>query len=114
MKAIIKNTKEIVEVTCVNNYNSRGEIINSWYHSTDGRSFSKDELEFIDLGENLDYWARLEHQYAGMAMQGVLTNADLLFSLCKHRDDCSVKVVAIEFANACAHALVEKMKEEKK
>lgn len=62
---------------------------------------------------NPDYWTHLKHQYAGMAMQGVLANADLLFSLCKNRGDCPVKVVAIEFANACAHALMEKMKEEK-
>ena len=72
-------------------------------------------LQIIEEGANSDdYWTRLEHQAAIAAMQGALANFDLLFSLCKDRGDCPVKVVAIEFANACAHAFVEKMKEERK
>ena len=67
-------------------------------------------------GENAridpDYWTRLEHQYAGMAMQGILANIDLLMSLAKKKaDDYPAKYTVAEFAKDCAHALVEKMKE---
>lgn len=50
-----------------------------------------------------DYWTRLEHQYAGMAMQGLMSKEylDNPDSLVSH---------AIHYA----HALVEKMKEERK
>lgn len=82
---------------------------------TDGlQYYNDDELDFNIEYADPDYWTRLEHQATIAAMQGALANADLLFSLCKDRGDCPVKVVAIEFANACAHALVEKMREEKK
>ena len=47
-------------------------------------SFSLDEIEILDEDNTalsreqgtLDYWTRLEHQYAGMAMQGILSNQD--------------------------------------
>ena len=59
-----------------------------------------------------DYWTRLEHQYAGMAMQGILANIDLLMSLAKKKaDDYPAKYTVAEFAKDCAHALVEKLKE---
>lgn len=111
MKAIIKNTKEVVEVTCVTNYNSRGEIINSWYHSTDGRSFLKDELEFIDLGENLDYWAHLEHQYAGMAMQGLLANQTYMKRLLDTSTSAQdARDIIVEASWYLAHDLAKKLK----
>ena len=51
-----------------------------------------------------DYWTRLEHQYAGMAMQGLCMND---FCECVGADDIATDALAI------AHALVEKMKEVK-
>jgi hypothetical protein len=49
-----------------------------------------------------DYWTKLEHQYAGMAMQGLILTAS------KHMGtDQEVALWAKEYA----HALVEKMKE---
>lgn len=38
--------------------------------------YNEDELTFIDEEEdkNISYWDKLEHQYAGMAMQAMLTN----------------------------------------
>lgn len=55
-----------------------------------------------------DYWTRLEHTYAGMAMQGMLANAN--HYLWERKQNYKSLV-----ANAAelAHALVEKMKEEK-
>lgn len=55
-----------------------------------------------------DYWTRLEHIYAGMAMQGLVTRGEVLGS--------SVQEIARDIAEiSCevAHALVEKMKEVK-
>ena len=69
------------------------------------KSFPKDE----------DYWTRLEHQYAGMAMQGMLNNSLLITGLLKvnksHEDIIAeVTGTAIRYA----HALVEKYRKEQK
>jgi hypothetical protein len=47
-----------------------------------------------------DYWTRLEHQYAGMAMQGILAHEGTEF-----------RNYLPQEAKDIAHALVEKMKE---
>lgn len=66
-----------------------------------------------NLNSDPDYWTKLEHQYAGMAMQGILANIDLLMSLVKKKDpDYPAKYTVAEFAKDCAHALVEKCKKE--
>ena len=57
------------------------------------KSFPKDE----------DYWTRLEHQYAGMAMQGMLTNPKLC--------DIETPISLASTAFTIATALVEKLKE---
>ena len=59
-----------------------------------------------------DYWTRLEHQYAGMAMQGALNNSLLITGLLKvnksHEDIVAeVTGTAVRYA----HTLVEKLKE---
>ena len=65
-------------------------------------------------GSDPDYWEKILHQYAGMAMQGILANIDLLMSLAnKKTADYPAKYTVAEFAKDCAHALVEKLKEEK-
>ena len=51
-----------------------------------------------DIECKLDYWTRLEHQYAGMAMQGILSR--------QYVDFDKIIEKSVEFA----HALVEKMK----
>ena len=65
----------------------------------------------VDTDADSDYWTRLEHQYAGMAMQGILSNPEV--DLDYKSNECMPQAVA---ATACkiAHALVEKMKEERK
>ena len=66
---------------------------------SEGLQYDADELEY-----EADYWTRLEHQYAGMAMQAIISKQavghklDTITNLC-----CDI-----------AHALVEKMKEERK
>lgn len=93
MKARVKATGEIVELL------QDGDM----YYCTDKvKWFHTWELDFIDDTdeENTpDYWTRLEHTYAGMAMQGIIaSNLDLL----SHE--------IIEDAISYAHALVEKLK----
>ena len=51
-----------------------------------------------------DYWTRLEHQYAGMAMQGMIRTVG-------HDRMYPPEKIAI-YAEACAAALVEKLKNE--
>ena len=68
-----------------------------------------------DLNSDLDYWTRLEHQYAGMAMQGMLSNTTLitvLFDATKDHDELLKEVIIC--SHEYAHALVEKYKKEEK
>ena len=116
MKARVKATGEVFEIAsyatipmeCCDSF---GEPLR----------FCFDEVEILSEGNDLkeseapDYWTRLEHQYAGMAMQGMLNNSLLITSLLKvnksHEDIVDeVTSTAIRYA----HALVEKMKEETK
>lgn len=63
-----------------------------------------------DITNTPDYWTRLEHQYAGMAMQGLMTILPNIGGL-KGR---TPKDEIVDIATETAHALVEKMKEERK
>lgn len=51
-----------------------------------------------------DYWTKLEHQYAGMIVQGMVEHNGINFL-----NDAILNVAAQK-----AHALVEKMKEKRK
>lgn len=101
MKARIKATGEIVEVIAVGDYiNEFGQIIGE-YKDANGMPYNSYDLDFyIEEGITIpDYWTRLEHTYAGMAMQGMMSreyldNPDSLVSHVIHY----------------AHALVEKLK----
>ena len=96
MKARVKATGEIVELL------QDGDM----YYCTDKvKWFHNWELDFIDDTDEediLDYWTRLEHQYAGMAMTGICANPSY--------DEASYSTMADDAIGA-AHALVEKMKE---
>lgn len=109
MKARVKATGMIVEVTYSHTAQDTGyDII--WYITPQGDCFSKEELEFIDTGESLDYWTRLEHQYAGMAMQGLMSCIKQITPT-MGRSYCD-EIVGI--SASVAHALVEKYKKEEK
>ena len=105
MKARIKATGEIVEVK----YLSEDKYGNKYYNvTTDTRTYRETELEMMsDNGDyfyTYDYWTRLEHTYVGMFMKSFLDNFDGAATIEQLSDD----------AIALAHALVEKMKEERK
>lgn len=69
-------------------------------------SFSPNNVELMTnyVDKTDDYWEKLKHQYAGMAMQGILSN-----DWCPdgHETLCVNKAVQL------ATALVEKLKESK-
>ena len=102
MKARIKATGEIVEVT---------RIVDRYVmtHHPHTITFEKDELNF-DIEDDPDYWTKLEHQYAGMAMQGILSNPE---SELDYGGDGTLPQALAGCAAKVAHALVEKMKEVK-
>lgn len=102
MKVIVKATGEIKEVT-------RGIYSPYQYVDTEGTIYTEDDVEelpgddgAIFFDPTIDYWTRLEHTYAGMAMQGMIANL-------RYYDHPSQGIV--EDAIAFAHALVEKLKE---
>ena len=72
----------------------------------------KDTLKEV-IQDEPDYWERLKHQYAGMAMQGILTNEKMMLDL--HRafgKDESMDITVSEFAIDIANTLVKKLKSE--
>ena len=98
MKARIKATGEIVNV-----YNWGEPTL----RADNGDIYQKSELDFdVEDENNPNYWTRLEQQYAGMAMQGYIIAQHIgQFSFCEND---------VELCKSMAHALVEKMKEERK
>ena len=94
MKARVIATGEIVEVFP---YNKDGF---AYIHEDGETVYEAIELEVDECDP--DYWTRLEHQYAGMAMEALIKN---VYRAKNHE----IAGMAAEIA----HALVEKMKEEK-
>ena len=102
MKARVKATGEIVEVRGI--------------YTPTIRTFGMEEIDSYDLEgveviADPDYWTRLEHQYAGMAMQGILACEEWKIS---PREGVSFAGEVALQAQEIAHALVKKMKEERK
>ena len=113
MKARVKATGEIVDVDF-----DKDALANDYppysTNETPSRFFLAEQLEWIDIEKKADpdYWTRLEHQYAGMAMQGLLNNPALAQLL--RDDNITVKEktrVISAWAKMYATAIVEKMKE---
>ena len=74
----------------------------------DGKKYyTESELEF-DVNCDPDYWTRLEHQYAGMAMNALLLTNNIRNGDLEGMRECNTNAMAI------AHALVEKYKKEEK
>ena len=117
MKAIVKATGKIVEVKSkVITSSVIGKNILKYVDQKTGVSYFEEELFFPkDLADDPDYWIRLEHQYAGMAMHGILSNSEYLRSLMHTKyNDYRAHEVVPNVAVRLSHALVEKLKEERK
>ena len=98
MKARVKATGEIVDIA----------EYSTIYAENYDTCFYPNELEFLENSE--DYWTRLEHTYAGMAMQGMLANPAFWKMDWSNNDTLYVDLITMR-ACSHAHALVQKLKE---
>lgn len=74
-----------------------------------------DESDQVELLHREDYWTHLEHQYAGMAMQGILSNEDMQKELMRvFGKEEAIEDTIVDYAKDMAQLLVKKMKEEMK
>ena len=96
MKARVKFNNEIIDVLQV---------------GTKTHLYDIEHIEFLDNSQ--DYWEKLKHQYAGMAMRGMLSGGwvEMLYKVV-NSDGEYIDLLAHK-ANAIATALVNKLKEEK-
>ena len=115
MKARVKATGEIVEVIAISDYiNENGQIIGE-YKDGNGMLYTSYDLDFY-IEEDItipDYWTRLEHQYAGMAMQVLMTDPALINI---YREDGKIAMksfveAAVDICYDFSHALIQKLKE---
>ena len=103
MKARVKATGEIWTFSQIDEITFKSAI--------NGHLYCAEELEFLEPSVfSPDYWTRLEHQYAGMAMQGILSNPE---SELDYIGDETLPQALAGCAAKLAHALVEKLKESK-
>jgi hypothetical protein len=100
MKARVKETGEIFDIECVS-LRLTGKVLSS---------FGINDVEVLMPDLTPDYWTLLEHTYAGMAMQGLMTILPNIGGLEGRTPKDEIVDIAIE----TAHALVEKMKEKRK
>ena len=113
MKARVKATGEIVEVY-QSSYNA-GEFYDT---ETGTETYDVSELELlgtiipIATEEIPDYWTRLEHQYAGMAMKSYVSNNVYLREIremCKEPQE--MRDLIADLSILLATTLVQKLKE---
>lgn len=108
MEARVKATGKIVEIVGEGIQNSNMVM------AAHGEWFTKDELDIVPLSWKPfepTYWEKLEHQYAGMAMQGILSCPE--WNIVPREGVSQAQECALQ-AQEFAHALVEKIKEERK
>ena len=120
MKAKIKKTGEIVNVSCMmaDYGRSQQEMFDVYIESTflNARTFTKDELEFISTED--EHWQNIRERAAIAAMQGtihILGSSDryafreVVVEGYSGNEKTYPKEIA-EFAVACADALIEELK----
>lgn len=100
MKARLKATGEVIEIS---------EDCSRLYAENYDKSYNLNELEFLDVKEKSlpkdepDYWEKLKHQYAGVALQGILSNPE---QIALYDIDCVAQAVRM------ADLLINKLKED--
>ena len=75
--------------------------------TSDGYLYDFSDVELLDTP---DYWEKLKHQYAGMAMQAILSS-NVMMEILSRRDNGTMEDEVAMEANDYATALVEKLKE---
>ena len=103
MKARVKATGDIVDATY---WHTAGDGVKYFDIDKSGYTMMEDELDF-DFSYTPDYWEKLKHQYAGMAMNALLLTNNIRNGDLEGMRECNTNAMAL------AHALVEKLKEEK-
>jgi hypothetical protein len=103
MRAKVKSTGEIVDGNAMVSFNGDDFYLNELEAIIDETEKIYDELDEV-------YWNRLEHTYAGMAMQGLMTILPNIGGI----EGRSPKDEIVDIAIDIAHALVEKLKEKEK
>ena len=98
MKAKNNRTGEIVEID---------EYSPVTYRTSDGTLAKSLIKNFTFIDAEKDYYTKLEHQYAGMAVQGIVSSYEAMQEISKERD---IPQYVAYMAFGLAHALVEKMK----
>lgn len=113
VKVRVKATGEIKEV-------ARGIYSPYQYVDNEGTIYTENDVEelpgddgAIFFDPTIDYWTRLEHTYAGMAMQGILSNPQIWIDWDKEGLITKAKEAAT-MAEHFATALVEKQKKEER
>lgn len=108
MKARVKGTADIIEVEF--NKDALNACYPPYHDKEHNMYYQPEQLEWVDNEANAepDYWTKLEHQYAGMAMQSILQTMPGV------SDPDKYMKAAIGLSVRIATALVEKLKEENK
>lgn len=105
MKARVKGTTDIIEVEFDKDALNAGYP--PYYDKEHDMYYQPEQLEWVDNDANAepDYWTRLKHTYAGMAMQQLVHLVNVGYEYVYEE----TAIIAMNFA----HALVEKLKENK-
>lgn len=105
MKARVKGTTSIIDVTFDKDALNEGYPP---YKAGGGIYYYPEQLVWIDNIDSAepDYWDKLKHQYAGMAMQQMVNRVNQGYEYVYEE----TAIVALNFATA----LVNKLKEEEK
>ena len=127
MQARVKATGEIVDVEPEPYIANDRWDIGVRFTDNDDNIHREYQLDFEDLTQGKadvkekslpkdepDYWEKLKHQYAGMAMQGLLNNNNLLTTLCKGNKEVPICKIVLDNADIIATALVNRLKEKEK
>ena len=105
MKARVKQTGEIVEL------HPYDEVYEKQKEPYKSKKHKLCHLEGIEIFDEHDYWQELKHQFAGMAMQGFISNS-VFFKEVDHVTNGKPENLIAAFAINISTALVEKLKEE--
>lgn len=100
MKARVKETGEIIEL-CNMEYDENGD------------EYYRDELELIG-DYDPDYWEKLKHQYAGMAMQGIMSNKEMFNTIINGVFPPEIPAYISARCDEYATALISQLKKKEK
>lgn len=114
MKARVKASGLIINAVPFNITYENGRCIRGYLDIKTDIQYAENEIDFIniEIQDEPDYWEKLKHQYAGMAMQGILSNPDIRLDFEENEEACVQAVARVSIKLATEH--VNKLKEEEK